>query len=634
MKETKIIFTLNEVNTAIKCSKDDKIDDICLRYAMEINKNKDNLIFLYEGKKINSDLKFKEHANIIDKNNSEMKISVYEKENHLICHECWEKLKFNKESINEMILCNNKIKNIIKEIKLQINTLIENSLISSNKIILYNINIMLISIVEDILNNNEKLINLFDNNNDIINDIMPFNNNYDNENNLKNKLEIKSDETNGKEDSSNTNNIIENCTNLNEKKLYEKIKSKLINKIIFSNIHERIKLKTIKYNKKLQKKLNINLINYKHFLGKYIIYETKNKGKEYGYSNDNLLFYGEYINGERHGKGEQYTKDGKLDFEGEYLNGKRNGFGKDYYDNRKIYYEGEYLNNEKNGYGKEYYIDGKLKFEGEYKNDSMWNGKMYDKNNNLVAELTDGKGLIKQYNKDGQLILEGEYFNGKMNGKGLEYYKDGKLKFEGEFKDGKRWNGKGYNMSNKIIYELKNGEGTVEEYDDNDNLMFKCEFKNGEKNGNGIEYNNGKFIFEGEYKNGKRNGKGKEYDDDRLKFEGEYLNGERNGKGKEYDENGDLRFEGYYLYFYKLRGKEYFEGRLEYEGEYLYGIKWEGKGYDEDGNIIYELNNGNGKVKEYYETGKLKFEGEYIKGKKNGREKNIKMINVFFMVNI
>ena len=43
-----IKFTLNEVNTAIKCSKDDKMDDICQRYAMEINKNKDKLIFLYE----------------------------------------------------------------------------------------------------------------------------------------------------------------------------------------------------------------------------------------------------------------------------------------------------------------------------------------------------------------------------------------------------------------------------------------------------------------------------------------------------------------------------------------------------------------------------------------------------------
>ena len=54
--------------------------------------------------------------------------------------------------------------------------------------------------------------------------------------------------------------------------------------------------------------------------------------------------------------------------------------------------------------------------------------------------------------------------------------------------------------------------------------------------------------------------------------------------------------------------KEYLGGILEYEGEYLYDKKYNGKGYDEYGNIIYELKNGTGKVKEY-EDGKLIFEG-------------------------
>ena len=52
-------------------------------------------------------------------------------------------------------------------------------------------------------------------------------------------------------------------------------------------------------------------------------------------------------------------------------------------------------------------------------------------------------------------------------------------------------------------------------------------------------------------------------------------------------------------YYYKLKGEPYLNGKLEYEGEYLYNKKWNGKGYDENGNIIYELFNGNGKVKEY-----------------------------------
>ena len=55
---------------------------------------------------------------------------------------------------------------------------------------------------------------------------------------------------------------------------------------------------------------------------------------------------------------------------------------------------------------------------------------------------------------------------------------------------------------------------------------------------------------------------------------------------------------------------------MEYEGEFLFNKKWNGKGFDENGNIIYELNNGNGKVREYNDIGSLVFEGEYLNGKK------------------
>ena len=60
---------------------------------------------------------------------------------------------------------------------------------------------------------------------------------------------------------------------------------------------------------------------------------------------------------------------------------------------------------------------------------------------------------------------------------------------------------------------------------------------------------------------------------------------------------------------------------LIYQGQYLYNKKWNGKGYDENGNIIIELINGNGKYKEFYDNGKLKFEGEYLNGKRHGKGK-------------
>ena len=89
--------------------------------------------------------------------------------------------------------------------------------------------------------------------------------------------------------------------------------------------------------------------------------------------------------------------------------------------------------------------------------------------------------------------------------KGKDYYRGGKLEFEGEYLFNNKWNGKGYDENDNIIYDLKNGNSNVKEY-------YYC-----------------KLEFVGEYLNGKRNGKGKEYDcyDGKLIFESEYLNGEK-----------------------------------------------------------------------------------------------------------
>ena len=95
-----------------------------------------------------------------------------------------------------------------------------------------------------------------------------------------------------------------------------------------------------------------------------------------------------------------------------------------------------------------------------------------------------------------------------------------------------------------------------------------------------------------------------------------------NGNIKEYYTNGNIKFEGIYLYGYKLSGKEYkIDKTLQFEGEYLFNKKWDGKGYDRNGKIFYTLNNGNGIIKKYHDNGKLKFEGEMKNGKKNGKGK-------------
>ena len=65
----------------------------------------------------------------------------------------------------------------------------------------------------------------------------------------------------------------------------------------------------------------------------------------------------------------EYDKNGQLEYEGEYLNGERHGKGKEYYHNGQLEYEGEYLNGKRHGKGKEYYChNGQLEFEIEYVN--------------------------------------------------------------------------------------------------------------------------------------------------------------------------------------------------------------------------------------------------------------------------
>ena len=125
-----------------------------------------------------------------------------------------------------------------------------------------------------------------------------------------------------------------------------------------------------------------------------------------------------------------------------------------------------------------------------------------------------------------------------------------------------------------------------------------------------IKLTNYKFLS-GSYLIFETNQKGKEYNgkDDYLEFEGEYLNKKRNGKGKEYNFEGNLIFEGEYLNGKRNgKGKEYYDkNNIKFEGEFKNGLKWSGKGYDNHNNIIYELNNGNGYVIEYYNEGKLFF---------------------------
>ena len=107
------------------------------------------------------------------------------------------------------------------------------------------------------------------------------------------------------------------------------------------------------------------------------------------------------------------------------------------------------------------------------------------------------------------------------------------------------------------------------------------------------------------------------------KISGKYVLGERNGYGEEFIMGTNIEiFEGNYLDGKKHgEGKEYAANtnKLKFQGEYLKGKKIKGKGYNDNGKLIFELER-NGKGKEYYENGILKFKGVHFNGGKfNGK---------------
>ena len=184
---------------------------------------------------------------------------------------------------------------------------------------------------------------------------------------------------------------------------------------------------------------------------------------------------------------------------------------------------GKYVIYESNGLAKEYdRFNDELIFKGEYLN-----------------RKRNGKG--EEYNSYGEIKFSGDYLNGKRNGTGKEYYKSIVL-FEGEYLNGKKWNGKGYSKNGNLLYELKDGNGFVKEYDIKSEILFEGYYKDGERNGKGTEYDSlyKLVMFDGEYY------KGKEWNGKRYDLRGNIMYELKNGKGliKYYNDYDVLEFEG------------------------------------------------------------------------------------------
>ena len=102
---------------------------------------------------------------------------------------------------------------------------------------------------------------------------------------------------------------------------------------------------------------------------------------------DGRKYVGEFKDGKNTGQGTLTLPDGKK-FVGEFKDGKFHGQGTvTVPDGRK--YVGEFKDGEKHGKGTFTFHDGRV-YVGEFRKNKPWNGKMYDKNRNILGRFVNG----------------------------------------------------------------------------------------------------------------------------------------------------------------------------------------------------------------------------------------------------
>ena len=274
-----------------------------------------------------------------------------------------------------------------------------------------------------------------------------------------------------------------------------------LNKIIEEAINKLKKIienNEIYYNifKDLIKSYENNNINYKLLQN---LKEFKNGDYMNNFNEENLIEIYYKMN-----KKIQRKKYEDGEYKGELKNNKRDGKGIMIYNNGNKY-EGEWKNDVKEGKGIMISNNGN-KYEGEWKND-VKEGKFtvtYNSGNKYEGEFKDNvrkKGIYIFLNGDKYI---GE-FNDKRNGKGIFYYNNGN-KYEGNFVEDKR---DGYGV---MFYN--NGD------------VYKGNWVAGRKEGKGLYYYNDGSRYEGDFENDMMNGEGIIYHVDGTKEIGEFSEGE------------------------------------------------------------------------------------------------------------
>ena len=170
------------------------------------------------------------------------------------------------------------------------------------------------------------------------------------------------------------------------------------------------------------------------------------------------------------GLGEKFTWKKKLVYKGEFIDGEKSGKGEE--DSNEGKFVGNFYHDKKNGKGKMFYkISGDI-YEGDYKND------LFDGQGHYIWKLTG-----QEYT--------GEYKNGQMHGKGLYEWSEGEF-YKGNFVNGKK-EGEGelhWGNGRSYIGQFSNGRPNgIGIYDNGINFRGEMEFVDGKMNINYLKRN-------------------------------------------------------------------------------------------------------------------------------------------------
>jgi hypothetical protein len=176
------------------------------------------------------------------------------------------------------------------------------------------------------------------------------------------------------------------------------------------------------------------------------------------------------------------------------------------------------------------------------------------------SRITDSKGNI----------FEGLFKSGVLNGKGEKHFVDGTV-YKGDFVNGLK-QGDGVEENKEYLYKgnfnLDRKEGKGSYYYKLKNDLYIGEFKNGNITGNGKYIWNNSDVYEGSFLKGKMHGKGKYLWGDGDEYEGEYVDGIKEGDGMFKWNNGKI-YKGKFV-----NGKPHGKG-VFYSDDKVYDVEFE-----------------------------------------------------------